>query len=392
MPDQSVFSASRFDLLRSPITQQIGSLLFKSVLLPFNMQAQTQSNWCWAATSTSVSHFYWFFSHWTQCRVANGELGHTDCCNSPVPSACNVSWYLDRALTRTLNLDHMLGDAISFSDIKAQIDSGHVIGVRIGWSNGGGHFLCIRGYSEVGALRFVDVDDPIYGKSSLSLSTFSTNYQGSGTWTHTYFTKRWPKLPFILPDLPVAAIDRIIEFRPLLAMKRGERVASQSASDKRALSTPHHVYVANLNDVLAAGDGDSFPLAAKLQSQRVIETEGEEAKAFFDLDLNDTPEIQSLSEDPATAQLLQEGVKAASRLVPDDTKDAPELRFIRIPALYVEAFWLHYSDATRDMYVPIRGIGLFDPLKAVTADQFISTVKQAARERAAHPGDDTIAP
>jgi hypothetical protein len=23
--------------------------------LPFNMQPQTQSNWCWAATSTSVS-------------------------------------------------------------------------------------------------------------------------------------------------------------------------------------------------------------------------------------------------------------------------------------------------------------------------------------------------
>ena len=30
--------------------------LFQSRQLGFDMQAQTQSNWCWAATATSVSH------------------------------------------------------------------------------------------------------------------------------------------------------------------------------------------------------------------------------------------------------------------------------------------------------------------------------------------------
>ena len=68
--------------------------------LGFDMQAQTQSNWCWAATSTSVSHFYWWASPWTQCKVANGELNLTTCCQSPVPSACNVPWYLDEASAR----------------------------------------------------------------------------------------------------------------------------------------------------------------------------------------------------------------------------------------------------------------------------------------------------
>ena len=42
--------------------------LFQSKSLDFTMQAQTQCNWCWAATSTSVSHFYWWLSPWAQCR------------------------------------------------------------------------------------------------------------------------------------------------------------------------------------------------------------------------------------------------------------------------------------------------------------------------------------
>jgi hypothetical protein len=71
--------------------------LFQSKSLNFAMQAQTQSNWCWSATATSVSHFYWWFSPWVQCTVVNAELGRTDACNSPVPAACNVPWYLDRA-------------------------------------------------------------------------------------------------------------------------------------------------------------------------------------------------------------------------------------------------------------------------------------------------------
>ena len=39
--------------------------LYSYLVLPFNMQAQTQSNWCWAATSTSVSRYYSIFSPWT---------------------------------------------------------------------------------------------------------------------------------------------------------------------------------------------------------------------------------------------------------------------------------------------------------------------------------------
>ena len=157
---------------------ELNGIIFSLRRLQLNMQAQTQSNWCWAATSTSVNRFY-FTSTWTQCRVANAELGLSGCCNSPVPSACNVPWYLDRALTRTGNFVSMEGP-ISFDRVKAEIDAGRPVGVRVGWSGGGGHFLIIEGYSRVGASTFFDLDDPIYGESTLTVDDFSTNYQGSG--------------------------------------------------------------------------------------------------------------------------------------------------------------------------------------------------------------------
>ena len=50
-------------------TLKIGSLWYATRALVFNMQAQTESNWCWAATSTSVSRFYCSLSPWTQCKL-----------------------------------------------------------------------------------------------------------------------------------------------------------------------------------------------------------------------------------------------------------------------------------------------------------------------------------
>ena len=138
--------------------------LFSSKQVAFDMQAQTQSNWCWAATATSVSRFYWLWSTWTQCRVANGELGRTDCCDSTVPSACNVPWYLERALTRTSNFVSTTGQA-SFQQVRDEIDAGRPVGARIGWSGGGGHFMVIYGYSFIAGVEHLDIHDPIYGKS-----------------------------------------------------------------------------------------------------------------------------------------------------------------------------------------------------------------------------------
>ncbi|QYF93254.1 hypothetical protein KY495_21655 [Massilia sp. PAMC28688] len=46
--------------------------------------------------------------------------------------------------------------------------------------------MVIYGYSTIGGGEYFDIDDPIYGKSHLPVSEFTSGYQGTGSWTHTY--------------------------------------------------------------------------------------------------------------------------------------------------------------------------------------------------------------
>ena len=155
----------------------------------FEGHQQEQSNWCWAATSTSVALFYKPASGWTQCLVANGETSRTDCCGTGASGACNVYGFLDTALTRVGHLDHFTGGIATVAQIETEVTFARPLGLRVAWSGGGAHFLCIRGHYTVGGVEYMSVDDPIYGRSEVAYSTLQTAYQGTGSWTHTYFTK-----------------------------------------------------------------------------------------------------------------------------------------------------------------------------------------------------------
>ncbi|HLI62087.1 MAG TPA: hypothetical protein VKV05_01720, partial [Terriglobales bacterium] len=68
------------------------------IILPFEVQPQLESEWCWAAVSTSIAHFYSPSSAVTQCQVVNQQLKRTDCCTNPGSNNCNQPGYLDQAL------------------------------------------------------------------------------------------------------------------------------------------------------------------------------------------------------------------------------------------------------------------------------------------------------
>ncbi|CAN5266205.1 hypothetical protein BH10PSE9_BH10PSE9_09120 [soil metagenome] len=268
MPFLDIAAASRVNF--SQLSLSIGNLIFSSTSLPFDMQAQTQTNWCWAATSTSVSHFYYSASGWSQCSVAGAELGRTDCCNASVPSACNVPWYLDRALTRTANFSSIVGGTITYAQILAELKAGRVIGARIGWSGGGGHFMVIYGCARVGSTHYVDIDDPIFGKSHITLATFTSSYQGSGSWTHTYYTKKWPTLKIKLPILENRFVEIIEQVRPLLGLKNNVRdLAALQNTARVSLAVPHNVYVVGLQDLVSGTE----PRAMTPRALRVFEVE-----------------------------------------------------------------------------------------------------------------------
>ncbi|WP_425463293.1 papain-like cysteine protease family protein [Methylobacterium terricola] len=170
----------------------------KLVLL-FTVANQNQTNWCWSAVATSVSHYYDPHSIWTQCSTANAVLGRPDCCvaaNASDKAKCNQQARLDIALVKTHNLVQLIdqrNSPLTFDDIKNEIDNSRVVGTRVRWNGGGGgHFQAIHGYEITpSGSEYIYISDPIYGNTQIKYSRFASYYTGTGgTWTHSYLTDR----------------------------------------------------------------------------------------------------------------------------------------------------------------------------------------------------------
>lgn len=157
------------------------------VVLRFTMQAQTQGNWCWAANSVSVSHFYVPASSWTQCLVANAQTGFSDCCGAGASGQCNIYGFLGAALTTVGHFNRQTGTQSSFAEVETEMLAGRPLGIRVAWGGGGAHFVHATGTEDDG---FVWVSDSGGGTTALvAYDTLRTSYSGSGTWTHSYFTQ-----------------------------------------------------------------------------------------------------------------------------------------------------------------------------------------------------------
>ena len=157
------------------------------VVLRFTMQAQTQGNWCWAANSVSVARFYNAATTWTQCLVANAQTGFSDCCGAGASGHCNIYGFLGAAYTTVGHFNVSTGTVTSFADVETEMLGGRPLGIRVAWSGGGAHFISATGTEDD---SFVWVSDPGGGTTALvAYETLKTSYSGSGTWTHSYFTK-----------------------------------------------------------------------------------------------------------------------------------------------------------------------------------------------------------
>jgi hypothetical protein len=125
----------------------------------------------------------------TQCEQANNQLKLTTCCADGSSAGCDVPWYLNFALDGLGNFARMSGSALSFAEVQSQIRVSRPVGCRIGWSGGGAHFVAIDGLDPASPNQLLSIKDPIYGTSVVPYNTFSTSYQGIGSWTTSYLTK-----------------------------------------------------------------------------------------------------------------------------------------------------------------------------------------------------------
>jgi hypothetical protein len=352
---------------------RIAGWLFRTRRLAFSMQAQTESNWCWAATSTSVSHYYWYGSPWTQCRVACAELNLKTCCQLPAPDDCNVPWYLANALARTHNLVSVSGP-IGFDQVRTEIDAGRPVGARIGWNGGGGHFMVIYGYNRGPTDQYFDIDDPIYGKSHLKVSDFSTNYQGSGTWTHAYITQSYIGDMFINPFLlDEEVVRKIWHERPAFSVSEG--ADHELPTEGRSLGLAHPVYNIGLHD-LAQGEP-----RAQQTGLRVLELEGQTPRAFYDMS---GAGVSQMSASNPYLNLFTKALDVIAGIQAGDRRF--ELRLLRAPALNFEALWLHSGDMNEDKVIPLRGFHGFVPMQPITYHEALEKLRHQA-ERIARQED-----
>lgn len=235
--------------------------------------------------------------------------------------------------------------------------------------------MCIYGYSTFLGQEFFDIDDPIYGKSHLTVTDFSTNYQGSGTWTHTYFTKRYFRLPIVPILVDERILRRVWEARPLLRLKQDvipEQAMDSMADASASLGLAQRVYTVGLDALVRGEEVTGTPAGL-----RVYETVDGVPQAFFDVDEAEGTVRQASS--TAThlepfAQALDIAVNRAER-----SDRECELRLFRVPALNFEALWLSYADEEGDQLIALTDLGPLPRGETVPYTEAIEKLQEAAR-------------
>lgn len=310
------------------------------------MQDQQQTEWCWAAAATSVSLFYDSDSAWTQCKLANQQYAQTTCCDDGSTPACNPAdgGFLEQALTTTGNYrPPVVAGPITIAQLEAEFAASppRVVGVRIGWNQGGGHFVVISGASQADNIVHVRDPEPFWGTQEYDYTQFSTNYKGMGTWTHTMYTQ--PSAP--VRAKPAKAPPAVVKLFQEAVARDANAEASANLGKKMNLSEAWQVYVEGLVD-LADRKGLS---AAILSGWQTVVTDPNGDLYTLEADGAVPEKITSLGRGSFTRQKLTMIHDAAQILAPATYT----VRILRIPALRLNALWMKAAQDDADIVIPM---------------------------------------
>ena len=159
--------------------------------LVFDMQLQQWDNWCWAATASSISHYYGPDYHLSQDEIVGRALG------LPPPWVSDESW--NRGATMLTGLCIVRCESstypgfASLRQVLRQLDLGNPVCVQIKWPSNRGHAVVIHGgwFDEAGDDHFL-VGDPGFGCSfPLPGRELRDDYlEVGGRWVQTYQVRK----------------------------------------------------------------------------------------------------------------------------------------------------------------------------------------------------------
>ncbi len=178
-------------------------------ILDIQLHHQKLAYWCWVAVSASIIHYY-NKDDIQQCDLATRELTSDtrsgvsqSCCPPAADSPCDQPWYVGEVLKHYYFFNQLIDQPASFDDIKAEIDAGHPLVVRLEWQEGmnpnPAHFILLCGYAQKGGDDYVIIEDPAHshlendevsGHHEYMYDDLFAHYIGTveTKWTHTYFT------------------------------------------------------------------------------------------------------------------------------------------------------------------------------------------------------------
>ena len=114
-------------------------------------------------------------------------------------------------------------------------------------------------------------------------------------------------------------------------------------------SIPHYAYIIGLNEI-----NREFTLPSRPNTLRLIEMKNDAPVALYELGLDEAkPEVIQMNVSETYFKQLDNSLGRLKRFS-EENKDLGELRFIKIPALNIEAFWLHYDNNENDIITPIK--------------------------------------
>jgi hypothetical protein len=160
--------------------------------------------------------------------------------------------------------------------------------------------------------------------------------------------------------------------------RTGERVA-----------LPHDVYLLSLSDILDI----THATAGKANTRAVGITGTNNIVSLFDL--ADVDDSRSVVTSIFNDEKYLKGVTEALQKAIDTSTNIPEeaeLRALRINALYFEAVWLHFTDSSNDIYIPVKAFEPIQKLQKYSANQLYDLLHQQATKLSSFERDEAIAP
>ncbi len=151
--------------------------------LNISMQAQEQSNWCWAASGNTIAT--WYGRNYSQNEFCNAAFNRQQGSRCPNNQATlgNVQTAFD---SMGINSGSYVSGWLRYGTVQSEINANRPVETRIQWSSGGGHMHVIYGYDT--DRNWVYWGDPWGSNDRYNWGDFDYYVNGSSfSWTHSLY-------------------------------------------------------------------------------------------------------------------------------------------------------------------------------------------------------------